>query len=879
MEAARRLSAFGPNEVPLRPVRSSAAMLASQFTHVLALLLWIAALLAFLGRMPELGWAILAVILVNGAFSFAQEYRAARLLQALRRRGHGMARVRRDGTVVSVDARELVPGDVVLLAEGDRVPADARLVAATRLEVDESSLTGESVAVSKTLDRPPEDAGEDELHDLVFAGTLVVHGDAEAVVFATGRDTRWGAVSGLTAALETTAGPLEREIEALARTTAAVAVASGLVIWGISTVLLGREVREGFVFAVGVIVALVPEGLLPTLSLSLAIGVQRMARRNVLVRRLASIEALGATQVICTDKTGTLTRNEMTVQRIWLPSAEFAITGVGYEPVGTIERRHGVANLESAIEAVRTAALASNATLERNEQGAWVGSGDPTEVAIVVAARKLGVVPLATRLAEAPFDAFRRMMSTLDRVGGEVVLHVKGAPDSVLPRCVLGPDGDALNERDREAALRQADRYAEDGMRVLAVARREGVPEGAEPASLETELQFLGLLAMVDPVRPEAIDAIRTCHGAGIRVVIITGDHPATAAHVAREAGVVRGRPHVVTGRDLESMTPEALRAALVRDVVFARTTPTDKLMIVSALQEAGFTVAAIGDGVNDAPSLRRADVGVAMGRSGTDVAREAADIVLMDDNFATIVDAIEEGRAIFANIRKFVTYVFTSNVAELAPFAAMVLTGIPLPLKVLQILAVDLGTDLLPALGLGAERPEPGTMREPPRARNASILNPPVLVRTFLFLGPVEALLGLAGYFFTYWVHGWRFGDPLADSGNVYILATTMTFSAIVLGQVGNAFACRSARESLFRMPLAGNPLLVAGVAAEVGTLVALLYVPPLRDVFDFTGPGWREWLFLAAILPLLPLADELRKGIARWSRSRRSRYGKRSG
>ena len=335
----------------------------------------------------------------------------------------------------------------------------------------------------------------------------------------------------------------------------------------------------------------------------------------------------------------------------------------------------------------------------------------------------------------------------------------------------------------------------------------------------------------------------------------------------------------MVTGRDLESMTPEALRAALVRDVVFARTTPTDKLMIVAALQEAGFTVAAIGDGVNDAPSLRRADVGVAMGRSGTDVAREAADIVLMDDNFATIVDAIEEGRAIFANIRKFVTYVFTSNVAELAPFAAMVLTGIPLPLKVLQILAVDLGTDLLPALGLGAERPEPGTMREPPRARNASILNWPVLVRTFLFLGPVEALLGLAGYFFTYWVHGWRFGDPLTDSGNVYILATTMTFAAIVLGQVGNAFACRSARESLFRMPPAGNPLLVAGVAAEVGTLVALLYVPPLQDVFDFTGPGWREWLFLAAILPLLPLADELRKRIARWSRSRRSRYGKRSG
>jgi magnesium-transporting ATPase (P-type) len=878
-EAARRLAAIGPNEVRLRPARPLAALFAAQFTHVLALLLWIAALLAFVGRMPELGWAIIAVIVVNGVFSFAQEYRAASLLQALRRRSAGVVRARRDGAVVTLDARELVPGDVILLAEGDRVPADARLIVATALEVDESSLTGESVAVSKTTEPPDEATGMPGLHDLVFAGSLVVHGDAEAVVFATGGDTQFGAISGLTAGLETAAGPLEREIETLARTTAAVAVASGLVIWGISTALLGREVGEGFVFATGVIVALVPEGLLPTLSLSLAIGVQRMARRNVLVRRLASIEALGATQVICTDKTGTLTRNEMTVERVWLPSGEFAMTGAGYEPVGALRRVHGSASAASAAAAVRTAALASNATLRRGEDGVWIGSGDPTEVAIVVAARKLGPLPPAERLAEVPFDAFRRMMSTLDRVDGRVALHVKGAPDSVLPRCAVGPDGAPLSERDREAALRRADRYAEDGMRVLAVARRDDVPLEASPATLERDLQFLGLLAMVDPVRPEAVEAIRKCRDAGIRVVIITGDHPATAAHVAQEAGVVRGKPHVITGRDLEGMSPEALKAVLLRDVVFARTTPTDKLMIVSALQEAGFTVAAIGDGVNDAPSLRRADVGVAMGRTGTDVAREAADIVSMDDNFATIVDAIEEGRAIFANIRKFVTYVFTSNVAELAPFAAMVLTGIPLPLKVLQIIAVDLGTDLLPALGLGAEGPEPGTMKEPPRPRGASILNRAVLLRTFLLLGPIEAVLGLAGYFFVYWTHGWRFGDALSASGDVYVLATTMTFAAIVVGQVGNVFACRSPWVSLFALPPAGNRLLVAGVAVEVAALLGLLYVPPLQDVFDFAGPGWREWAFLVAILPLLPLADELRKAAARLAPGRRSPYGKRSG
>ncbi len=877
-EAAQRLAAFGPNDVPLRPARPLIAMFLSQFTHVLAVLLWIAALLAFVGRMPELGWAIIAVILVNGLFSFAQEYRATRLLQALRQRSAGSARVRRDGAVVTIDAREVVPGDIVLLSEGDRIPADARLMAATALEVDESALTGESAPVPKAVDLLRADGGLTELSNVLFAGTLVVHGDGEAVVFATGSQTQSGAISSLTAALETTVGPLEREIETLARTTAAVALTSGLIIWGISSVVLGRDVGEGFVFAVGMIVALVPEGLLPTLSLSLAIGVQRMARRNVLVRRLASIEALGATQVICTDKTGTLTRNEMTVERVWLPSGEFRITDAGLEPVGVGTHAVGTA-AEAARRAVRVAAHASNATLRRDAQGNWAGSGDPTEVAILVAAHRLGAHPGAQRVREAPFDAFRRMMSTLDRVNGEVVLHVKGAPDAVLPRCTSGPDGSPLTHSDRAAALHRADRYAADGMRVLAVACRRFVPEDVSPESLEHDLQFLGLLAMVDPVRPEAVEAIRKCHEAGIRVIIITGDHPETAAWVARQAGEVRGRPHVVTGRDLERMTPEALRAALLRDVVFARTTPTDKLMIVSALEEAGFTVAVIGDGVNDAPSLRRAAVGVAMGRTGTDVAREAADVVLMDDNFATIVDAIEEGRAIFANIRKFVTYVFTSNVAELVPFAAMVLTGIPLPLKVLQIIAVDLGTDLLPALGLGAEPPEPGTLREPPRPRSAKILDRSVALRTFLFLGPIEATIGLAGYFFVYWTHGWRFGDPLADSGDTYVLATTMTFAAIVAGQVGNVFACRSPQVSFLRIPLFGNPLLIAGVAVEALALVALVYVPPLQKMFSFTDLGWREGAFLVAVLPLLPAADEARKSIARLARRRRRRYGKRSG
>ncbi len=872
-EAAQRLLTDGPNQLPSGRRRDPLRMFLANFVHVLALLLWIASFLAFVGGLPELGWAIVAVVLINGVFSFVQEYRAERVLAALKERLAPVARVLRDGEALSVEARTLVVGDMVLLSEGDRVPADARLIVASEVEVDESSLTGESLPVSKRAEGAGNDASA--LSNVVYAGTLVVRGDAQALVFATGGQTQFGGISAMTAEVAQAAGPLEREIDVLSRTTAVVAIVSGLVVWGLGTVVLGREVSEGFIFAVGVIVALVPEGLLPTLSMSLAIGVQRMARRNVLVRRMASIEALGATQVICTDKTGTLTMNEMTVTRLWLPHAEYAVSGSGYEPHGEAALLEGEPNSEGLSALLTAASLASNAGLTRDADK-WRVVGDPTEGAILVAAAKLGLRPEADRLRELAFDSSRRMMSTVNSdSGGGLVLSVKGAPDAVLAICARGPDAAGMSDSLRQDALSRAEAYAERGMRVLASARRTIPQEACSQAreALETDLQFLGLIAMQDPVRPEAVRAVDACHRAGIRVVIITGDHPGTAAAIARDVGIVPGRPHVVTGDEVDSMTPAALHAALHREAVFARATPAHKLAIVSALQDMGQVVAAVGDGVNDAPSLRRADVGVAMGKTGTDVAREAADIVLQDDNFATIVDAIEEGRAIFANIRKFVTYVFTSNVAELVPFAAFVLTGIPLPLKVLQILAVDLGTDLVPALGLGAEPPEPGVLDEPPRRRGAPVLDRRVFLRTFLLLGPVEALLGLAGYFFVYWTSGWRPGETLADSGDAYVRATTMTFASIVVGQIGCVFACRSYRVSLFRMGVGGNLLLTAGVAVEVLFLLLIGRVPPFTTTFEFLPLGWTEWLFLLAVLPALPVADELRKLRLRSHRVRASR------
>jgi magnesium-transporting ATPase (P-type) len=859
-EANRRLKTFGRNELAQYGRRNPLAMFAGNFVHLLALLLWIAAFLAFVGGLPELGWAILAVILINGVFSFAQEYRAGQLLEALQRQVLASAAVRRAGTLHTVGAVMLVPGDIVQLSEGDRVPADCRLLISAGLEADESALTGESMPVIKTPDAAVRGDSVDAYPNLLFAGTLIVHGDGEAVVWATGEHTQFGTISQLTASLEQAAGPLRAEIEGVARVTAVVAIATGLLIWAISTVVLDRTFNEGFIFAIGVIVALVPEGLLPTLSLSLALGVQRMARRNVLVRRLSAIEALGATQVICMDKTGTLTENRMVVERVWTPSGEFevALSDTGQASLLPLD---GGGSTEHVLSVLGAGILASNAVIEPDRADRQVSHGDPTEVAIVRAATALGAVRGGKRVAELPFDSYLRLMSSVDSLDGQLVLSTKGAPDSVIARCVSMISGEEFADNTRRLVLAKADAYAAAGLRVLAVARR-AIDAVGERGDLEKDLELLGLVAMIDPVRPHAAQTVAQCHAAGIRVIVVTGDHPGTAAEIARRASIAAGRePRVITGQELDALTPAALRAALQQDLVFARTTPIQKLAVVSALQEMGNVVAVIGDGVNDAPSLRRADVGVAMGKSGTDVAREAADIILLDDNFATIVDAIEEGRAIFANIRNFVTYVFTSNVAELAPFAAFVLAGIPLPLKIIQVLAVDLGTDLVPALALGAEPPVAGTLEERPRPRGEPLLDRRVFLRTFLLLGPIEAALGLAGFFFVYWVDGWRPGAALVSSGQTYTLATTMCFMAIVAGQIGNVIACRSYSTSLLKMPIARNRFLLPALAVEIAAVLLLVYTPTLQDAFDFTGPGLQDWLFVILILPLLPLADEVRK------------------
>lgn len=882
-EATERLAQQGPNRLP-RPRRTPWYVdLSRQFVHLLALLLWGGAALAWVAGMPELSWAILAVILINGLFSFWQQYKAERAVEALEALLPTQVTVRRDGQPRIVDAAEVVSGDVLLVSEGDAVPADARLISAVRLRVDLSALTGES-RPSPRHARPltREALAPAEQANLVFAGTNVVEGRGEAVVFATARRTEFGRIAKLTEFTHPRPSPIECELIRITRLITVLSLTMGLGCFAVGTALGRLTWVQGFLFGVGILVANVPEGLLPTLTLSLAYGVRRMADRRAVVKRLAKVEALGATTVIVTDKTGTLTENQMTVRALWRDDAEWEVTGVGYEPAGEIRPCDPSGSPDSVNEMLLVAALCCDARLAPPEapQGVWRIHGDPTEGAILVAARKAGFDEAALaarpRLAELPFDSVRKRMTTIQRLDGRAVACVKGAPSEILGRCRRqhGAFGDTpWDAAARERAQQANDRLARRGLRVLAVAKRS-VAEPAESDEnhwqvdeTETELTFLGLLAMEDPPRPETPAAVAACREAGIRVLMATGDSGLTGAAIGREIGLLGESCRTVTGAELEALSDDGVEQLLHgEDVLFARVAPQHKLRLVEALQRRGEVVAVTGDGVNDAPALKRADVGVAMGLCGTEVARQAADVVLTDDNFATIVAAIEEGRAVFANVRKFLTYILASNVPEIVPFVAMVLWDIPLPLTVMQVLAVDLGTDLLPALALGAEPPEADVMRRPPRRRHERLLDGRTLLRAYFWLGVIEAALSLLAYFASQWWSGWRPGQPLFGDGLDYRQATTMSLAAIVACQIGNVLACRSDRRSAFAPSGGRNWLIAWGIAAELAILAALIDTPWLSAAFGLAPLDARRWALLLTFPGVLWGLEELRKW--RWRR-----------
>jgi magnesium-transporting ATPase (P-type) len=885
-EAGEYQGRFGPNTLQKIQRKPLYVKFFANFTHLMALLLWAGGIVAFIAQMPQLGVAVWLVNLINGLFSFWQEYRAEKATEALLKLLPHNVRVVREEKEQVILAEGLVPGDVMLLSEGDHISADARLVQDAELKIDQSTLTGESRPVHKTSEIVLSPGlSRIELPNLVFAGTNVVSGTGKAVVFATGMESEFGKIAHMTQTMEEEPSPLQKELMNVTRVVTVIAISIGLLFFILMVVLTDVTLAESFIFGLGMIVAFVPEGLLPTVTLALARGSQRMAQRHALIKRLSAVETLGCTSVICTDKTGTLTQNEMTVKNIWVAHHNLAVTGVGYAPEGKVQYNEQPVPPTVAGELrnlLIAAGLCNNARLLPPEGDAtqWRVIGDPTEAAMKVAAFKAGIHPESElsktpRVRELPFDSRRKLMSTIHQSGTERIAFLKGAPKEVLTLCTSfrsEETASAMDDSLRDEIMGINDEYARNGLRVLAVAMRTlpGSMTSYTSDTVERDMVFLGLIAMMDPPRPEVADAIGKCHRASIRVIMITGDYGLTAESIARRIGIVTAdRPRIITGADLDLMGVGELREAFTGDVIFARVAPEHKLRVVSALQGMGHVVAVTGDGVNDAPALKKADIGVAMGIAGTDVAKEAADMVLTDDNFASIVNAVEEGRAVYANIKKFTAYIFTSNTPEAVPFILFAFSSgrIPLALNVMQILSIDLGTDLVPALALGAERPEPGVMDRPPRNLNEHVITRSLLVRAYLWLGPIQSLAAISAFFFMYWTSGYwgRFLD-LPASGTLYLSATAMALAAVVTTQIGNVLAQRTERSSIFEVGLFSNRFIWVGIASELIVIFFIVYVPLFQEVFGTAAFPPENWLFLFAWAPVLLIAEECRKGIVRW-------------
>lgn len=842
-EAKRRLLEFGPNEIQEAAKTSLIIKFLKQFTHFLAILLWAGASLAFISEllhpgegMITLGLAIVGVICVNAVFTFIQEYKAEKSIEKLRLLLPFNVNVIREGLEKQVSANEIVPGDVIILSEGNKVPADARLFETARLMVNNASLTGESESVP--LQNEPFDGELFESKNVVLAGATIVSGSGKAVVFSTGMRTEFGRIAHLTSSVEAGMTPLQKEIIKVSRIIAILATLTGVIFFLIGH-FVGRSFWENFIFAIGVIIALVPEGLLPLVTMSLSMGSQRMAGKKALIKNLTSVEALGSVTVICTDKTGTLTQNKMEAKELWTMDSA----------------------MQSADILLKAAFLCNNTHLVEGRY-----SGDPTETAIYSYARgHLGDI-VSERIAEIPFDSERKMMSTINKFDEKTFIFAKGAMESIFPLCVNAfADGKItpLREAHKKNALDNYNLMMDKGLRVLAFAFKEC---GNVDNATERDMVFAGFIGIEDPLRPEVHGAVIKCREAGIKIIMITGDSSRTAVAVARDAGIVRGEPVVVEGHDFLKMSDSELIERLsAKEIIFARMSPKHKMRVVSLLKDRGERVAVTGDGVNDAPALKKADVGIAMGIAGTDVAKEAADIILLDDNFASIVNAIEEGRAVYENIRKFIVYIFSSNIAELAPFLAYMLLHIPLPLTIIQILAVDLGTDMLPALALGAEKPAEGIMKQPPRDPNERLLNLKRIGLAFFLLGPIEAAAGLFGYFYVLETGGWQWGEMLPSDSILYMQATTACLTGIVVAQIANVFACRSFRESVFSLGLFTNRFLFVAVAVQIVMQLFIVYHPWGNAVFSTYPVSGSVWLMVVPFAASLFIADELRKLIIR--------------
>ncbi len=877
-EAEERLRLNGPNLLAPVKQNSSWLILLRQFLNLLIIILLAASVISFLLGENLDAWLILAIILACVVLGFIQEYRAEQAAAALRRLAAPEATVVREGEEVALPAREVVPGDVLALRQGDMVAADARLLAQFNLQADESLLTGESVGVDKDLaPLAAADAALDEQRCMVFGGTVVTYGRGRAVVTATGMETQFGSIARLLAEVPEEATPLEKRMTTVGRLLSVICLAAavGAALLG---VLRGHAWLEMLIWGITLAVAAVPESLPAVVTGALAIGTTRMARRHAIVKRLPAVETMGCTTVICTDKTGTLTRNEMTARRLFLDGREIEVTGSGYEPLGKF--REAGRDLRPSQEpllamAARISLLCNDAGL-KVEDGLWTVRGDPTEGALLALARKAvansqEVLFAFPRVAEIPFSAETKRMSTFHQGPDGFLQCLKGAPEGLLHNSsrVLTAQGERpVTEEDRRLIHQEAGRMAQDALRVLGLAYRslKSLPPDTLEAETEVgDLVWVGLVGLMDPPRPEARKAVARCRRAGIRVIMVTGDHPDTAGAIAREVGLIpEGKAAVVlSGKEINQLSDAELKEALKNIRVFARVSSGHKLRLVALLKGQGEVVAMTGDGVNDAPALKRADIGVAMGQSGTAVAREAAAMILADDNFASLVAAVEEGRAIFDNIKKYLVFLLSSNIAEILVLCGAFLFGLPLPLVALQILWVNLTTDGLPALALGVDPKARDIMRRPPRPPREGVFTPTV---NFLMVVIALYLTAILIPLFAYYVY-WN-PNGLGSPEQVVVRARTMVFTTLVLAELVNAFNCRSDYHSLFTTGLFANRFLNLSVLLSLLMMVAVIEWPPLGRLFHSAPLGWHDWLLAALLsLSILPVVEAakwwLRRGM----------------
>jgi Ca2+-transporting ATPase len=857
-EARERLEKYGPNELKKERGASPLVLLLNQFKNVLIIILLIATFLSLLvGETVDA--AIIAVIVVFSALlGFTQEYRAERALEALKKMLSAAVTVLRDGEEQEADTRTLVPGDVLLLEAGDRVPADARVYESSSLRCDEAPLTGESVPVGKVTGALPEDVPVSDRNNMVYTGSVVTYGKAAVVVTDTGMDTEFGRIAREVAAVKTEKTPLERRTAEIGKWLGIISLTVCVSVIGISVAraLLtgGLDIESALLmlmFGVALAVAAVPEALAAIVTGALAIGMREMAKRNALIRKMPAVETLGCTTVICTDKTGTLTRGEMTVRKIHVGGRYVGVSGAGYEPTGEFT---GCGGLEAPLEALmRSAVLCNDSDLVESE-GRWAIRGDPTEAALVVAAAKAGfrhrdLRKMHRRVAEVPFSSERKLMTTVHPAGAGRVAYVKGAPEVVLSRASMLMEGDGslrpLSDEDRARIMGANEEMARGALRVLALAMKDNAPEGESPEELESELVFLGLAGMMDPPRPEAVEAVSTCREVHMRPVMITGDHRLTAVAVAEEMGIYREKDVVLTGEELEKMTDDEYEAMVDRVSVYARVSPMDKVKIVRAWKNKGEVVAMTGDGVNDAPALKHADIGIAMGITGTEVAKEASDMVLSDDNFATIVTAIERGRWIYDNIKKYLTYLLRCNITEVLVIGGVVVVMGPayLPLLPAAILYVNLATDGLPALALGVSPPDPDIMQRPPRDPAESVFSRDV--RVFILMAVI----------IEFPIFLWMFLGSLPDME----LARTRMFFMFIVVELAIAVNFRSMRYSVFRAR--PHRWLVLALLWEAVLIVVLMQFPPVRESFGISVPGAADIAEIAGFTLLVLTAMETLK------------------